>query len=93
MAPFDVYVLHGCHGCSHVADNSGQFCAGVMSGHLRLNSDPGVAGSIAHVVVMPNITSEKLEVFCSELIQSRGRVAVAAARSLAASARALHQND
>ncbi len=51
------------------------------------------AGSIAHVVVMPNISIDKLEVFVAELIQSRSRVAVAAARSLAASARASHKDD
>ena len=42
---------------------------------------------------MPNISSEKLEIFVAELIESRSRVAVAGARSLAASARALHEDD
>ena len=51
------------------------------------------AGTIAHVVVMPNISIDKLETFVAELIESRSRVAVAAARSLAASARAAHEND
>ena len=45
------------------------------------------------MVVMPNISIDKLEVFVAELIESRSRVAVAAARSLAASARAMHRND
>ena len=51
------------------------------------------AGTIAHVVVMPNIGIDKLETFVAELIQSRSRVAVAAARSLAASARAANIDD
>ncbi|DBB10043.1 hypothetical protein WJX82_006697 [Trebouxia sp. C0006] len=45
-------------------------------------------GDIAHVVVMPNITLDKLEVFVQDLIQSRARVSVAAMKQIAADARA-----
>ncbi|KAL3157766.1 hypothetical protein ABBQ32_012192 [Trebouxia sp. C0010 RCD-2024] len=45
-------------------------------------------GDIAHVVVMPNITLEKLETFVQDLIQSRARVSVAAMKQIAADARA-----
>lgn len=51
------------------------------------------AGDIAHVVVMPNITIAKLEVFLAELIASRSRMAVAATKELAETARALHLDD
>ena len=64
-----------------------------MPCHCATIGDLCAAGTIAHVVVMPNISIEKLEIFVAELIESRGRVAVAAARSLAATARALHKND
>ena len=53
----------------------------------------GCAGDIAHVVVMPNITIDKLEVFLAELIASRGRMAVAATKELAETARTLHSED
>ncbi|KAF5836810.1 pyridoxal phosphate-dependent transferase [Dunaliella salina] len=43
---------------------------------------------IAHVVVMPNITIAKLEEFVQDLIQSRGRMAIAAAKRVASNARA-----
>ena len=46
-------------------------------------------GDIAHVVVMPNITLDKLEVFVSELIHSRAKCAIAAAARVAADARGL----
>ena len=49
-------------------------------------------GDIAHVVVMPNITLEKLEVFVQDLIQSRARVSVAAMKQIAADARAADPN-
>jgi adenylate cyclase len=45
-------------------------------------------GDIAHVVVMPNITLDKLEAFVQDLIQSRARVSVAAMKQIAADARA-----
>lgn len=45
-------------------------------------------GDIAHVVVMPNITLQKLETFVQDLIQSRARVSVAAMKQIAADARA-----
>ena len=45
-------------------------------------------GDIAHVVVMPNITLEKLETFVQDLIQSRARVSVAAMKQIATDARA-----
>ena len=45
-------------------------------------------GDIAHVVVMPNITVAKLEKFVAELIESRARVATAAALKVAEAARA-----
>ena len=45
-------------------------------------------GDIAHVVVMPNITVDKLESFVQDLIQSRAREATLAMRKLAADARA-----
>jgi histidine decarboxylase len=44
-------------------------------------------GDIAHVVVMPNVTIDKLEAFVSDLVSSRARMAVAAARRVAADAR------
>ena len=40
-------------------------------------------GDIAHVVVMPNINVQKLEKFVSELIESRARMAAAAALEVA----------
>ena len=49
-------------------------------------------GDIAHVVVMPNITLDKLEVFVQDLIQSRARVSVAAMKQIAADARAADPN-
>lgn len=45
-------------------------------------------GDIAHVVVMPNITLDKLETFVQHLIQSRARVDVAEMKRVAADARA-----
>lgn len=45
-------------------------------------------GDIAHVVVMPNITLDKLETFVQHLIQSRARVDVAEMKQVAADARA-----
>jgi histidine decarboxylase len=44
-------------------------------------------GDIAHVVVMPNVTIDKLEAFVADLVSSRARMAVAAARRVAAEAR------
>ena len=45
-------------------------------------------GPIAHVVVMPNITIDKLDTFVAALIESRARHATAAAQKLASDARA-----
>ena len=45
-------------------------------------------GDIAHVVVMPNITVDKLEAFVQDLIQSRARESTSSMRQLAADARA-----
>ena len=45
------------------------------------------------MVVMPNITIDKLEVFLAELIASRSRMAVAATKELAETARVLHTDD
>lgn len=42
---------------------------------------------IAHVVVMPNITVTKLEEFVQDLVQSRARMAIAAAKRIAHTAR------
>lgn len=43
--------------------------------------------SIAHVVVMPNITVDKLEEFVADYVQSRARMAIAAARRVACEAK------
>jgi histidine decarboxylase len=45
-------------------------------------------GDIAHVVVMPNITIDKLEEFVGDYINSRARLAIAAAKRIAGDARA-----
>ena len=45
-------------------------------------------GGIAHVVVMPNVDIEKLELFVLDLVESRARVSIAAAKAIAADARA-----
>ncbi|KAK9810144.1 hypothetical protein WJX72_005530 [[Myrmecia] bisecta] len=50
-------------------------------------------GDIAHVVVMPNITLEKLEVFVTDLIQSRARCQLAAAMTIVKEARAVYGDD
>lgn len=44
-------------------------------------------GKIAHVVVMPNITIDKLDAFVAALIASRAQCATAAAQRLAREAR------
>mmetsp|Transcript_20123 Transcript_20123/g.59751 ORF Transcript_20123/g.59751 Transcript_20123/m.59751 type:complete len:217 (-) Transcript_20123:442-1092(-) len=44
-------------------------------------------GSIAHVVVMPNVTIDKLEAFVGDYVQSRARVWTAAALKVSADAR------
>jgi histidine decarboxylase len=46
-------------------------------------------GDIAHVVVMPNVDIEKLEEFVADLLQSRARVAIAAAKRISGTARSL----
>ncbi|GIL65938.1 hypothetical protein Vafri_19565 [Volvox africanus] len=48
-------------------------------------------GDIAHVVVMPNITVEKLEEFVADYVQSRARVAIAAAKRVACEAKAAEE--
>jgi histidine decarboxylase len=50
-------------------------------------------GDIAHVVVMPNIDIEQLEEFVQDLVQSRARMAIAAARRIASVARAVEGSD
>lgn len=40
---------------------------------LTLALEPIPIGEIAHVVVMPNVTTEKIEVFVEELMQSRAK--------------------
>ena len=50
-------------------------------------------GSIAHVVVMPNITPSKLEAFVRDLIASRARTALSAALRVAAAHRAKHESS
>lgn len=50
-------------------------------------------GDIAHVVVMPNITIAKLEEFVQDLIQSRARMSIAAARRVASIAKAAEEDD
>lgn len=50
-------------------------------------------GTIAHVVVMPNITISKLEDFVQDYVQSRARVSIAAAKRIATSARLLVEDD
>ncbi|GLI60631.1 hypothetical protein VaNZ11_002828 [Volvox africanus] len=50
-------------------------------------------GDIAHVVVMPNITVEKLEEFVADYVQSRARVAIAAAKRVACEAKAAEELD
>ncbi|KAG2448549.1 hypothetical protein HYH02_006440 [Chlamydomonas schloesseri] len=49
-------------------------------------------GDIAHVVVMPNITVEKLEEFVSDYVQSRARVSIAAAKRVACEAKAAEED-
>lgn len=44
-------------------------------------------GPIAHVVVMPNITIDKLEIFVAALIECRARSATAGMQQLASTAR------
>jgi histidine decarboxylase len=46
-------------------------------------------GDIAHVVVMPNITLDKLEEFVGDYVQSRARMAMAAAKRVVSQARAV----
>ncbi|KAG2444886.1 hypothetical protein HXX76_001623 [Chlamydomonas incerta] len=48
-------------------------------------------GDIAHVVVMPNITVEKLEEFVADYVQSRARVSIAAAKRVACEAKAAEE--
>lgn len=48
---------------------------------------------IAHVVVMPNITIEKLEEFVQELVQSRARMAIAAAKRVALNAKSAEEES
>jgi histidine decarboxylase len=50
-------------------------------------------GDIAHVVVMPNITLDILRTFVEELISSRARVSIAAARAVLDKARAAEASD
>lgn len=50
-------------------------------------------GDIAHVVVMPNIDIDKLEEFVTDLVNSRARGAIAAARRVAGVARAAEASD
>jgi histidine decarboxylase len=45
-------------------------------------------GDIAHVVVMPNITLDKLEEFVQDYVNSRARVAIASAKRIVNEARA-----
>lgn len=45
-------------------------------------------GEIAHVVVMPNITLDKLEEFVQDYVNSRARVAIASAKRIVNEARA-----
>lgn len=49
-------------------------------------------GEIAHVVVMPNITVEKLEEFVADYVQSRARVSIAAAKRVACEAKAAEED-
>lgn len=44
-------------------------------------------GEIAHVVVMPNITLDKLEEFVQDYVNSRARLAIAGAKRIVAMAR------
>jgi len=44
-------------------------------------------GDIAHVVVMPNVTIDKLEDFVQDYVQMRARVSIAAAKRVASEAR------
>jgi hypothetical protein len=50
-------------------------------------------GDIAHVVVMPNITLDILRSFVEELISSRARMSIAAARAVLDKARAAEHSD
>lgn len=50
-------------------------------------------GDIAHVVVMPNITIDKLEEFVQDLVNSRARMAIAQAKRIASEARAAEQSE
>jgi histidine decarboxylase len=50
-------------------------------------------GDIAHVIVMPNITIDKLEEFVQDLVNSRARVAIAQARRIASEARAAEGSE
>jgi histidine decarboxylase len=50
-------------------------------------------GDIAHVVVMPNITIDKLEEFVQDYVNSRARVSIAAAKRIASEARAAEASE
>jgi len=50
-------------------------------------------GDIAHVVVMPNITVDKLEEFVQDLLQSRARMAILAAKRISARAKAEEEQE
>jgi len=50
-------------------------------------------GDIAHVVVMPNITIDKLEEFVQDYVNSRARVAIAGAKRIASEARAAEASE
>lgn len=50
-------------------------------------------GDIAHVVVMPNVTLDRMETFTAELVSSRARMAIAAAKRVVAEARAAEASD
>ncbi len=50
-------------------------------------------GDIAHAIVMPNITLDTLEQFTSELVSSRARMAIAAAKRVVNEARAQEGSD
>eukprot|EP00877_Chromochloris_zofingiensis_P002430 jgi/Chrzof1/12188/Cz06g24140.t1_SDC[v5.2] len=50
-------------------------------------------GDIAHVVVMPNITIDKLEEFVQDYVNSRARMSIAAAKRIATDARAAESSE
>lgn len=50
-------------------------------------------GDIAHVVVMPNITIDKLEEFVQDYVNSRARMSIAAAKRIANEARAAEHSE